>query len=621
MNKTININLAGIIFHVDEVAYKKLTSYLQSIKDKLKGDPGMDEIIADIEARIAELFQEILSKNKEVISMTDVESVIAVMGAPEDYETEEDEPSATSSGSSYENYSNASAYNLGKKLYRDTDDKVLGGVSSGLGAYFGIDTVWIRLVWVFLFFTWGTGFLLYIILWIVIPEAVTTAQKLQMKGEPINVSNIERSVRNMGTKVENMAKDPKLGNRISNFVDDFLNAVLNILKFVFKIVFKLLGVALVFLGIVVLISLIGALFGHEVIINDNMFGWYNFSDHIDQFLVQSQHRGWIVMGLIMMAAAPVVWLFLLGIKLVFNYKGMSKIPFIASAIVSLFGFIILAYVGASLGRDFRSKSYAVKIKNIEEVSGNTFYLSVNDLHMLEPNELEEEMGWVVDDDAQFLDKIKLDVKKSDKGETYLKIVNRAHGRTKNLARTRAKNFSYGFEQQDSLLLFDEYFKLPQDEKFRNQKLELTVFIPVGTSIYLDYDMETIIYNIENVTEVYDDDMLGNTWMMTQNGLICTDCGDSQDLRSNSDTDNFKDEWEAEAEEMEEELEQSREELQREIEELKKENKRLEKQKSNSKSSAKKTKFTHNSGFRSPIYILPVNSPTTVLSNIGYVTQV
>ncbi len=620
MNKTININLAGIIFHVDEEAYKKLTAYLQSIKDKLKGDPGMDEIIADIEARIAELFQDKLGKTKEVISMADVESVISVMGAPEDYETEEEE-TTTSSSHNYGTYSRASSYNFGKKLYRDTDDKVLGGVSSGLGAYFGIDTVWVRLIWVFLFFTWGTGFLLYIILWIVIPEAVTTAQKLQMKGEPINVSNIERSVRNMGTKVENMAKDPKLGNRISNFVDDFLNAVLSILKFIFKIVFKLLGLAFVFLGIVILISLVGALFGHEVIINDNMFGWYNFSDHIDQFLVQAEHRGWIVAGLVMLAAAPVIWLFLLGIKLVFNFKRMSKIPIIASAIVSFAGFIILTYVGVSLGRDFRSKSYAVKIKNIKEVSGLTYYLSVNDLHYLEPNELEEEMGWVLDDDAQFLDKIKLDVRKSDKGDTYLKIVNRAHGRTKGQARERAKNFVYGFEQQDSLLLFDEFFQLPENEKYRNQRLELTIFIPVGTSIYLDYDMETIIYHIENVTETYDDDMLGNTWMMTQNGLVCTDCYDLPKQPSKSKTDNFEEQWEAEAEEMEENRNKSLEELQLENERLKRENKRLEKQKSNTKNSAKKTKFTHNSGFRSPIYILPVSSPTTVLSNMGYVTQV
>ena len=91
MNKTININLAGIIFHLDEEAFKKLTGYLQSIKDRLKGDPGQEEIIADIEARVAELFQEKLGKIKEVIGMADVDEVMSIMGNPEDYETDDEE--------------------------------------------------------------------------------------------------------------------------------------------------------------------------------------------------------------------------------------------------------------------------------------------------------------------------------------------------------------------------------------------------------------------------------------------------------------------------------------------------------------------------------------------------
>ena len=214
MNKTININLAGIIFHLDEEAFKKLTGYLQSIKDRLKGDPGQEEIIADIEARVAELFQEKLGKIKEVIGMADVDEVMSIMGNPEDYETDDEEETTSSSSDTFKNYSTTS-HSFGRKLYRNTDDKVFGGVASGLGAYFGIDSVWIRLIWVFLFFTWGTGVLLYIILWIVIPEAISTSQKLQMKGEPINVSNIERSVKNVGEKVGNMATDPKLGIRLA----------------------------------------------------------------------------------------------------------------------------------------------------------------------------------------------------------------------------------------------------------------------------------------------------------------------------------------------------------------------------------------------------------------------
>ena len=100
MNKTININLAGIIFHLDEAAYKKLTDYLTSIKGKFKGDPSQAEIISDIEARIAEIFQEKLSGAKEVISMDDVDYIISIMGTPEDYETDSDDESESSTSSS-----------------------------------------------------------------------------------------------------------------------------------------------------------------------------------------------------------------------------------------------------------------------------------------------------------------------------------------------------------------------------------------------------------------------------------------------------------------------------------------------------------------------------------------
>ena len=115
------------------------------------------------------MFSEKLDKVKEVISIADVDQVMSVMGNPEDYESDEEEQSTSSQSQSFRNYSPTSSHSFGRKLYRNTDDKVFGGVASGLGAYFGIDSVWIRLIWVFLFFTWGTGVLLYIILWIVIP--------------------------------------------------------------------------------------------------------------------------------------------------------------------------------------------------------------------------------------------------------------------------------------------------------------------------------------------------------------------------------------------------------------------------------------------------------------------
>jgi len=173
MNKTVNINLAGIFFHIDEDAYLKLQRYLEAIKRSFTDSQGREEIISDIEARISELFTERMKTERQVIGNKEVEEVIAIMGQPEDYlvddEIFEDEPSSKTKNT----YRSSSS----KKLYRDTDNSYIGGVSAGLAHYFGIDAIWIRLIWILLVFGAGTGVFLYILLWILVPEAKTSLSR------------------------------------------------------------------------------------------------------------------------------------------------------------------------------------------------------------------------------------------------------------------------------------------------------------------------------------------------------------------------------------------------------------------------------------------------------------
>ena len=151
MNKTVNINLAGIFFHIDEDAYLKLQRYLEAIKRSFTDSQGRSEIIADIEARIAELFNERVLLERQVIRVKEVDEVISIMGQPEDYlvddEIFEDEPQQTYTRKKQD----------GRKLFRDTDNSYIGGVSAGLAHYFGIDAIWIRLAWILLVFLVGTS--------------------------------------------------------------------------------------------------------------------------------------------------------------------------------------------------------------------------------------------------------------------------------------------------------------------------------------------------------------------------------------------------------------------------------------------------------------------------------
>jgi len=190
MNKTVNINLAGIFFHIDEDAYLKLQRYLEAIKRSFTDSQGRSEIISDIEARIAELFSERIQNEKQVVGIKLVDEVITIMGQPEDYlvddEIFDDEPQPKQRQSSRSS----------KKLYRDTDNSYIGGVAAGLSHYLGIESIWVRLIWLlFAIGSGGTFIFIYLIFWALVPEAKTTAEKLTMSGDAVNISNIEKKIK------------------------------------------------------------------------------------------------------------------------------------------------------------------------------------------------------------------------------------------------------------------------------------------------------------------------------------------------------------------------------------------------------------------------------------------
>ena len=172
MKKTFTINISGIIFHIDDDAYNKLNSYIANIKRHFNNFEGKEEVIADIESRIAEILQTKLSDTKEVIVVADVDEVISTMGEPAEFTEDESEENQY-----YTTYS--ASY---KRLYRDAENKIIGGVASGIGAYLHVDPVWIRLLFILLVFT-SLGVPIYIILWIAVPEALSPSERLQMKGE------------------------------------------------------------------------------------------------------------------------------------------------------------------------------------------------------------------------------------------------------------------------------------------------------------------------------------------------------------------------------------------------------------------------------------------------------
>ena len=212
MNKTININLGGYALIIDEDAYDTANAYLMALTRHFGPNDGAGEIMQDIETRMGELINR-KKGTRTIVNKLDVVEAIAVLGTPEELK---DIDFSDSTSHSKRSEGNAFQLKTGKRLYRDKDDKIIGGVCSGLAAYFGIhDTVWVRIAFVILALVFGSSFILYLVLWAIIPPAKTVSDRLEMMGEPTNVNNIAKMIKEeleqMGDKIQD--KFSKKGKR------------------------------------------------------------------------------------------------------------------------------------------------------------------------------------------------------------------------------------------------------------------------------------------------------------------------------------------------------------------------------------------------------------------------
>lgn len=190
MKKTVTINISGRVFYIDDDAYQRLSTYLEKIERAFASQESGQEIISDIESRVAEIFEEKIDRQSGVVTLNMVEEVISTMGEPEEIteepgvEEEHAQPMSTA------------LVKPRKRLYRDIDNRIFGGVCAGIAAYFNVDSLLVRIIAVILIFlTSGVMIPAYIILWMALPPAITTAQKLEMRGRHITINNIEKSIR------------------------------------------------------------------------------------------------------------------------------------------------------------------------------------------------------------------------------------------------------------------------------------------------------------------------------------------------------------------------------------------------------------------------------------------
>jgi phage shock protein PspC (stress-responsive transcriptional regulator) len=518
MNKTVNINLGGMFFHIDEDAYQKLTRYFDAIKRSLSNSSGHDEIIKDIEMRVSELLNDKQKSDKHVIGLKDVDEVIAVMGQPEDYIIEDE---LNTSKTFTENNSRRI-----KKLYRDKEKGMIGGVASGLGHYFGIDTVWVRIVLILLVWGAGTGVLAYIILWIVTPEAVTTTEKLEMTGEPVNISNIERKVReefeSVSGKLKNVDYD-KYGNQIKSGAEKIGSSFGDFIMTIFKVFAKFLGVILIITGFVILISLLIGVFtlGSSDFIN---VPWQSFVEagNVTDYPIWS-------FGLLMFFAVgiPFFFLVLLGFKLLTpNLKSIGNIVKYTLLALWIIAIAILISIGVKQASELAYNGKTIKKETINVLPTDTLYVKFKYNEYYTDNVDDRDEFKFVQDSAnnQFIysNNVGIKILHTDEKLPYLQIEKTAKGNSFIDAKQRAEKIKYGIKIEGNHILLDNYLLIETKNKFRGQEIEMTLFLPEGSLFKLDSNVR----NYDRTDGDYftwDPDVTNAVYKVNNTKIKCLNC--------------------------------------------------------------------------------------------------
>ena len=475
MNKTVNINLGGMFFHIDEDAYLKLTRYFDAIKRSLNNSSGQDEIIKDIEMRVSELLTEKQKSEKHVVGLKDVDEVIAVMGQPEDYRLEDE-------GSTNQSFNSDNRKH--KKLYRDKEKGMIGGVATGLGHYFGIDAVWIKIVFlIFVFAGFGTGILAYFVLWVVTPEAVTTSEKLEMTGEPVTISNIEKKVReeidSLSDKFKNADYD-KMGNQVKSGAERISSSFGDFVMTVFKIFAKFLGVILIMSGITVLILLLIGVFtlGTNVFLD---FPWENFIEagNFTEYPIWS-------FGLLMFFAVGIPFFFmtLLGFKLLSpNTKTIGNIAKYTLLAIWIIAVAVAISIGIKQATEISYDNKTVEKKAINITPNDTLYVKFryNDYYAKDLDH-HKEFEFVQDSANNALiysNDVRLHVLHTDQAAPYLQIEKSARGNSFTSAKKRAEKINYNIDIKGNYLILDNYFLTDVKNKFRGQEVDVFLYLPEG----------------------------------------------------------------------------------------------------------------------------------------------
>ena len=591
MKKNISINISGIIFHIEEDGYEHLRKYLDSINKYFASFEDSSEILADIESRVAEIFLSKLNEGKQVITAEDVNTLIATMGSVSDFKAAEEQEfasgqtkesdapnnetkdnSSSTSGSKAQPkaqqlqrdqkrkiiggvcsglgiYFNvdplwirllfallAFAYGItlliyvimwivvpgsyeleepevGKKMFRDGERKVIGGVSGGVAAFFGIDIIAVRLLFIIFTIFFGVGFIIYVVLWIALPEAKSLTDRMEMQGEPVTLSNIESNIKkNLNVDQE---KEESTATKILLFPFRLIGLLLNVLG---KILVPLLEIFRVGVGIVVILLGVSLMFT-TVITGGVLVGLFSAASlpgpafHFDEIsmpleVFANSFSGWMVFAAFIAAIIPSVFITLLGASII-----AKKYVFGSTVAWSMFVlfFVSVAMLSVAIPRivySFKEEG-EFREETTYNLPGKKAVFHINEVGMDDYNA------------------VSLTLKGHEGKDFRLVQIFKAQGATKQKAIENAQMIDYTVDLKDSVLTFDSNIQFKPDAIFRAQRLDMTLYIPYNYPFVMDESTSRFISQYVDY-----EDMDGYTWEMNEKGLKCLSCPITEEEKNN-----------------------------------------------------------------------------------------
>lgn len=527
MKKSLNVNLAGVVFHIDEDAYHLLNNYLNSLQEHYKAMPDGNEIITDIELRIAEIFQENLSQIYTVVSIAEVERAIELIGRPEDFMDENpEEDNASFEQNTFESNSRPKH----RKLYRDPDARYLAGVAAGLAHFLGVAPLYVRIGFVLLHLFYGLGIFLYIALWVLVKEAATSAQKLEMRGEQVNLSNIEKTIRD---EFENVKKNVQQGfengfknipfetfaRRLGNIIRKVLEGLGVAVRSFFRLAAILIGLAFTIGGTITFAILVTMLVFPNLPFAASLDGGAMLQS-IVALILPSHNILFATVGLLLFLGVPIVAIVYAGIKITLQLHNNSKAFPITLLVLWLVGLGIVSSIGVKTAQNYSNSAHIDQTLVLDKIQLDTINISMKNMPLSEEVHNSMKLGSVrvLEEGGKVLGLPRFDIKQAHGSEMKLEVERSSQGFNKKNAGDNAEKIDYDWEASANQLLFNHYFRLNGADRWLNQELRIVLRLPVGKVVYLDESMLDIIYDIKNLQNMWDGHMGNKYWVMTEKGL-------------------------------------------------------------------------------------------------------